>query len=332
VLRAYLAAFGPRARVLLVTARIAGRLRAVLPLVEERRSLAGVPIRVLRGAANVHSGRFDLVRGPGIEGDAATAAVWRFLKADSRWDAMRFEYVPSDAALEPLLAAAAREGFHTEREEVWRTPYIALGGGAGTECRWLEGTDAKFRANLRRRLRKLSSRGSVTLRRVDQADPAVLQRIYDVERSGWKGREGSAIASNGNTRQFYDEIAREAARFGYLSLYLLELDGRAVAVHFGLAHRGRYFLPKPAYDESYREYSPGQLLMQAILTDCVERGQHEVDFLGPMTEWKAEWTSQVRVHSSRHVFRQRWGRALHTAMRRVNRAKALTRLLPSSDL
>lgn len=322
-IRAHLRAFAPQARLLLVTSCIAGRLRAILPLIEERRSLAGVPTRVLRSPANVHSGRFDLVRGPGSEGEAATAALWRFLETDSQWDALELDYVPCDAALELLLAAAARDGYSTEREEGWRTPYIPLGGHAGSEGRGLEGTDAKFRANLRRRLRKLSSRGSVTLRRIDRADPVVLQRIYDVEASGWKGREGSAITSNGDTRQFYDEIAREAERYGYLSLYLLELDGRPVAGHFGLAHRGRYFLPKPTYDESYREYSPGQLLIQGILADCVERGHHEFDFLGHLADWKADWTSSVRIHNSWHVFRHRRVRTLHWLTQKMSRARAV---------
>ena len=329
---AYVRAFAPQLRLLLVTARIAGRLQAVLPLVGERRSVAGLPVRVLRSAANVHSSRFDLVRGPSIAGDAATGAIWQFLRACPQWDKLEFEYVPPDAALEQLVSAAALDGFPTEREASWRTPYIPLTDSDGSDGSWFERTDAKFRANLRRRLRKLSAKGPLVLHRFTKADPAVLQCIYDVERSGWKGRARSAIACNPATRQFYDEVAREAARFGYLSLYVLDLNGRAVAAHFGVAHRGRYFLPKPAYDESYSHNSPGQLLMHAVLTDCVRQGYREFDFLGPLAEWKAEWTSKVRPHSVWHVFHEgAWGRTHHAVRFRMRRAvKVLLGLARSS--
>jgi CelD/BcsL family acetyltransferase involved in cellulose biosynthesis len=328
---AYVRAFAPQLKLLLVTARIAGRLQAVLPLVEERRSAAGLTVRVLRSAANCHSCRFDLVRGPGMAGDAATGAVWQFLKACPHWDKLEFEYVPPEAALEQLVTAAALDGFPTEREASWRTPYAPLTDSDGSDSSWLERTDANFRANLRRRMRKLSSQGPLVLHQFAKADPAVLQRIYEVERSGWKGREGSAITCNPDTRQFYDEIAQEAARFGYLSLYLYTLNGRVVAAHFGLAHRGRYFLPKPAYDESYSQYSPGQLLMHAVLADCVRRGYCEFDFLGPLADWKEDWTSKVRPHSLWHVFHEGvWGRTIHAARFRTRRAvKALLGLAES---
>jgi hypothetical protein len=85
-----------------------------------------------------------------------------------------------------------------------------------------------------------------------------------------------------------------------------------VAVHFGLEHRGRYFLPKPAYDESHRECSPGQLLTQEVLRDAASRGLREFDFLGPWMDWKGEWTRHVRPHAFLHVFgKGPTGRLLH---------------------
>ncbi len=58
----YLRAFAPCKPILLITARVDGRLKAVLPLVEEQAWHWGVPVRKLRSAANVHCLRFDLIR------------------------------------------------------------------------------------------------------------------------------------------------------------------------------------------------------------------------------------------------------------------------------
>ena len=55
----------------LLVAHCAGRLVAALPLVAERRALAGVPARVLRSLSDDHSQRFDLLLDPACADDAA---------------------------------------------------------------------------------------------------------------------------------------------------------------------------------------------------------------------------------------------------------------------
>jgi CelD/BcsL family acetyltransferase involved in cellulose biosynthesis len=182
-----------------------------------------------------------------------------------------------------------------------RTPYIPLAGVTDVEV-LLKGRDAKFRANLRRRMRKLRERGELRLRRHEEADASVLQRFYELEQAGWKGRAGTAIACDPSTRRFYDEAARWASEQGCLAVYALELEGTPIAMQWGLEQNGRYFLPKPAYDPTYASHSPGQILMHEVLADLCRRGVAEFDFLGPWMDWKADWTSQVRVHNWCYVF------------------------------
>jgi CelD/BcsL family acetyltransferase involved in cellulose biosynthesis len=132
-----------------------------------------------------------------------------------------------------------------------------------------------------------------------------------LERQGWKGLRGTAIAQETGTWGFYTELARAAAYGKYLSLFFLRLNGEPVAFQFGLTGAGRYFLLKPAYAEAFGQCSPGQLLMQAVLRDSVRRGLNEVDFLGPNMPWKEDWAERFRSHSWLFVFRDsRLGRAL----------------------
>jgi CelD/BcsL family acetyltransferase involved in cellulose biosynthesis len=135
-----------------------------------------------------------------------------------------------------------------------------------------------------------------------------------LEQSGWKGQRGTAMAQDAKTRGFYTELARDAAYKGKLALYFLRLDGRAVAFQYGLEHAGRYFLLKPGYDEGLKECSPGQLLMEEVLADCLDRGLTEFDFLGPDMVWKRDWTDHVRRHTWLYVFNDTaFGRALCAA-------------------
>jgi CelD/BcsL family acetyltransferase involved in cellulose biosynthesis len=311
-IRAYVRAFEPAKRLVLITARVEGRLAAVLPLIKERRLLSGFPVTMLRSPVNAHSVRFDAVRGAGPEGDAAVAAMWQFLTDRSRWDVLQLSAVPRSGALEGLCQLAGRDGFLTGSGEFMRTPYIPLADLPRDQEPWRSNGSANFRSTMSRGTRKANARGPMRLQRVEAADPGFLQRFYDLERAGWKGTMGSAIACRRDTRQFYDEVAQNAAGLQYLSLYFLELDGQTVAAHFGLTHRERYFMLKVAMDETHKDCAPGHLMINAVVADCVRRGLDEFDFTGPWAEYKGKWTTHVRPYLQFWVFRRTaYGRLLH---------------------
>lgn len=304
---AHLRAFVPDARLLLVTARVDGRLAAVLPLVEANRGRRGLRLRKLQGAANIHSCRFDLACEKGRAGEAAIGGVWRALRGIPGWDIIEIPRVPQAGAAEALVAEAARDGYPTGFwRGFWRpteSPYAKIDLPRGTDPVAIAG-NAQFRRNVRRRLRRAMEQYEVRLRRVDEADPEALEAFFELERRGWKGKAGTAIACSAATREFYTSIARAAAESGYLSLYFLDFDGVPVAGHFGLRHDGCYYLPKVAYDEDYARFSPGQLLMRAIIEDVAKDGPAVIDFLGLPAEWKAAWTQEVRSHSSCFIFQR----------------------------
>ena len=328
---AYLRAFAPRAKLVLITARVDGRLRAVLPLIEERGFLCGLPVRKLRSAANVHCVRFDMVRGAGAEGEAAVLAVWRRLRDLPGWDLIDLPYAYEGGTLEQLLQAARGDEYLVESVQSWRSVYVPLPGENGAPQNWFPGRKADFRAKLHRRRRKLQALGPLALRSFVRAHPEVLQRFYDLEASGWKGRRGTAIAQDPQRRQFYDEVAAAASRFGYLSLDSLELNSEVVSAHFGLRYRGRYFLPKAAYNEEFRGFGPGLLLVQAILLEHQARQLREFDFTGPWAPDEAQWANETRGCFEGYIFSRRgYGALLHAVRFKLRRAiKALMRLKQS---
>jgi CelD/BcsL family acetyltransferase involved in cellulose biosynthesis len=319
---AYIRAFAPRANVVVVTARVGGELKAVLPLIEERSRFR----TTLRAAANAHSCRFDMVCAPGDEGEVAVRAIWKFIAERSSWDVMLLSIVPEGAALLSLTEAARLDGFPTERNVSMSSPYLPLTGLDESKDPLVLQTSANFRSIVRRRERQLKAEGHVLLRHVTKADPNMLQKFYDLERSGWKGEEGTAIACSEETRRFYNEVALHGERFGYLSLFFLEFDGHPVAAQFGLMHAGRYFMPKIGIDENYRKCGPGHLLIHEIMRNCVENGISEYDFTGPWAEYKAKWTSTNREHFTLRIFHKSFrGRLLHTLFKMEANARKIAR-------
>jgi CelD/BcsL family acetyltransferase involved in cellulose biosynthesis len=165
--------------------------------------------------------------------------------------------------------------------------------------------------------------GAVALRRDGapcDADGA-LADFLALEASGWKGEEGSAIALDPALVRFYERIVRDAARRGTLAIRALTLDGRPVAVHLGIIHRGVYHLPKTAYDERLGAVSPGQLLQREVLAECEARGLAGFDFLGPDMPWKRDWEPELAPHDWLYVYRPSLaGVLMHTFKHRLRPA------------
>jgi hypothetical protein len=123
-LRIWVDNFTPGARLRILTLRDAeGRLSAALPLVLERTSLHGIPVRQLSGTANPHSCRFDVVA---REPEAAAAVFLEYLRADTGWDVLRLTDVPEGGAGWKLLEAAKAAGLATGTWESLQSPYVPL--------------------------------------------------------------------------------------------------------------------------------------------------------------------------------------------------------------
>ena len=286
-----------------------GGLTAALPLLLRHTRIYGVPVRELSAMANVHSGRFDLLAEDPPE--AARAFVDVLLeRAD--WDVLRLIDVPQGGAAETLLEAAGSAGLRSGRWASINSPFIDL----PTSWDEMEQTLSRhFRANMRRRWRRLSEMGAVSTDLCDGSDHAVLKARLDeglqLEAEGWKGRGGTAICQASDTLGFYTALAKQAESEGRLRLCFLRLDGKAIAFQYALQDGPRYLLLKPTYDEAHGAVGPGHLLMEKVLQDCIARGLREFDFLGPGMPWKSDWASQSRPHDWLYLFRGPRGRMVH---------------------
>ena len=80
---------------------------------------------------------------------------------------------------------------------------------------------------------------------------------------------------------------------------MLEFQGHLIAAHFSLIYHGRCYSPVVAYDENFKRYAPGHLIVAELLKDCAGRGIHTYDITGKADEWKMKWTNNrisVRHH------------------------------------
>ncbi|MGH9704337.1 MAG: GNAT family N-acetyltransferase, partial [Candidatus Acidiferrales bacterium] len=309
---AYLRAFAPKTQVIVLSAWADGLLRGVLPLVRRKKRICGLPVSVLTCPANAHSSRFGMVRCAGEEGEDVLRSLWRHVKEIPGWNLFHVTFVMEGNGIDQFLPLAAAEGYPAARRRSWQSLYLPLDSVDVEQPVWLAETRPKFRKNLRRTLRQLEELGPVTLRHYDSAEPEALEHFCRLESSGWKGKQGTAIACDPPTQQFYDEIAQAAARHGYLSLDFLELNGKPISGFLGFNHGSRYFLTKAGYDETYQRFGTGQLLAHEILKESKARGIRELDFVAAATWDEGRWASARRNHYQIFIFQKGfYGSLLH---------------------
>ena len=126
----------------------------------------------------------------------------------------------------------------------------------------------KKRKEFRRQRRRLEDLGSLQENWLSESDDLEnwLEAFLQLERSGWKGTEETAIASDATTSHFFLKVCRDAFAQDKLSIIKLRLDDAPVAMMITfLARPFGNFTYKIAYDEAFGKYSPGVLLELAYL-------------------------------------------------------------------
>ena len=130
----------------------------------------------------------------------------------------------------------------------------------------------KKRKELRRQHNRLSEQGELRFeRRRDDAGLVEWTRAFlALERSGWKGAAGSALACSQSTASLFADAMKGAAARSRLERLSLSIDGKPIAMLANFITPPGAFSYKTAFDESYARFSPGVLLQRenlALLDD-----------------------------------------------------------------
>lgn len=269
-----------------------GRLQ-VAALHGDDRLVALVPLkrigRTLAVTANWHTPEADLLA---ESSETARLLADSILATRPRRLALVFAD-SSSPGLAVCREAADAAGFRTLLHVRERSPFVEIGGSFDEFERNL---DRSLRTNVHRRRRRLEQEGVLGFDVLEGGErlEEALVKGFGIEGSGWKTRQGTAIASRPDTLRFYGDVARWAAERGWLQLAFLRLDARPLAFHFNLRHGGVLYHLKGGYDPSFARFSPSKLLHHEMIRRAFAEGLASYEFLGAEEEWKREWTETVR--------------------------------------
>lgn len=320
-------AFGAGTELAVCTVRDADGLRAALPLMSRHGRLEAM--------ANEHSPVFAPV---GTDPGAVRAVSAAALAEAGR---LRIPAVAArGGALDALRAAAAQAGCRVIAEPANRSPIVETTGAFDD---WRALSKPRWGAPLERFRRKMTRDHDARLEIAQRPDdlPGWLQRGFEVEGSGWKAREGTAILSSPETERFYRTLATSFDELGELRLSEIVLDGVPAAFDLCLLHDQRLYLLKTGFDERWRKLAPGLVLRLATVERCFEEGWRAHELLGTDTEWKRKFSTTARDHvtlevfgpgprgSAGYAYRQRVRPLLKAARGRARAAAAAARRRPA---
>lgn len=87
-----------------------------------------------------------------------------------------------------------------------------------------------------------------------------FQTFIDIEHSGWKGVKGSSIKALLATNRFFLDFNEILYQTGTLILFMLELNGEAIAGAWGFLDGKILHILKTGYREEFSHFSPSSLL------------------------------------------------------------------------
>jgi CelD/BcsL family acetyltransferase involved in cellulose biosynthesis len=217
----------------------------------------GVPITVLRSWSH----RYCFLGSPlldGQHGKAALAALADWVESGRAPAAvLEFPQIHHQGPFARMLREVmqTREGWVAD-EVIWQRAVLTRANlGAAS----ISGRHAK---ELRRLERRLGERGTLAYDELP-ADGDVgswMDEFMALEASGWKGREGTAIAQNAGDRAFFADFAATAHAAGRLQCLALRLNGAPIAMKLNVFTRDQGFTLRIAHDEAFAKFSPGVLL------------------------------------------------------------------------
>jgi CelD/BcsL family acetyltransferase involved in cellulose biosynthesis len=169
---------------------------------------------------------------------------------------------PLYTALRNVLALQGRPATIVQQED-----RALLASSHTPEAYFEESMSAKKRKELRRQYNRLSEEGELRFHRSEGSEgiEAWTDAYLFLEKSGWKGEQGTSLADRSDTSEFFRAAITGAAEAGRLERLTLTLDGRPIAMLANFLTPPGAFSFKTTFDESYARFSPGVLLQRENL-------------------------------------------------------------------
>ena len=246
----------------------APRLIGLLPVVPLKRAFA-IPLPAL-----VSARPYGTLGIPLLDRDDATAAASELLRQARRSGARALilrDVQLGGSAMAAFTSALADGGLRPRILHEGRR--AGLDATVDAEALLHEGLGPRKLKDLRRQRRRLAAHGEVSFRvaRTPADIAAAVEIFLRVEASGWKGRQGTALANDAGDTAFIRRATAALAAHGACEIATLHAGSDVVAAGILPRHQDRAFFFKIGIDERFAKLSPGvQLTLDITRHLCAD--------------------------------------------------------------
>lgn len=219
-----------------------------------------------------------------------------FQKISSRWHLLKLANIPADSDCEKaILVYAQMNNFRLEKLETESSPFLSISGDWNS---FLSTKNKKFRYKVRQRDKLIENNESLDLNRFDnEADTDRLaDELLQVDARSWKAKYQLDIGSSDIESSYYRQLLPYLVELGALHADVLYFKSRPIAYSLCCNWNGWFGQLKTSFDETFAEFSPGSIVIQASVRSAHEAQAEEFDFLGDRDKHKSLWTDKYRLH------------------------------------
>jgi len=147
---------------------------------------------------------------------------------------------------------------------------------------------SRVRNTIARKQRKLEREHGYDIRLYtgNNVQPAMAD-FHAVYKASWKANERFENVIEGFIERF--------SKLGWTRLVILYIEGKPVATQLWFVVHKKASIFKLAYDEAWKQYSPGSILTQYLMETVIDTDKvEEIDFLTGNDHYKQEWMSERR--------------------------------------
>lgn len=279
-----------------------GELIGAAPFYRTREHFRGVPVTILKLAANGHTPFCDVIVHPRLTGcereavfhaltEVGDKEIGQFLKINHQGELHRF-----------LLTRPASDNVKVGVKPSLTTPVIWI------DKEWdafFGSRTKKLKKSLKHKLNRFNKEPGFTIseKKISSKKDPVVQEIIEVSANSWKSSIGNDLRNHHRSRQFFFNLIESFGRSGVLSAWIVHFEMKPVAFEVHLVYDGVVYPIRADYDEAFKAFSPGSVLEYSVLKHLFQAGQVRQYYTCADDYWYlSNWTSDYEDFCTVEVF------------------------------
>lgn len=304
--------FGEEKKLNILLIEKQGQVIGIIPLMRTEYRIGLLRVRALETIGSEYCNYVGLVRSGNGEEAITTLVAYLEDELVKNRLVLLLDLVPEDSKILALLRSGSHlllENLASQERVTTLAPYVAL---PATWDEYYHSLGRKRRQKLRRASQSLQEAHSVQFQECNEDNlKYMLSEFFDLHQKRWSFVNTDRWFSDPRMRAFYEDIATQFIKKGWLHFSSLNIDGKMANAQYGYIYNHKFYAVMAARDTRYSEYSIGHLHDKFLIEEMIGRQLKEFDYSRGDEPYKFYWAKSARKYIQVLIIRK----GLYTGIR-----------------